>query len=277
RGASGLRLGQEESDGAFLTGRGGCQEGGPTAGLLGETVAPPPNRRRQSSSSSLEGRAKEAPPTFGHREPPSVPAYQEEKRAKEAPEPRQSPSSDRSSEKDGTSRSSGWLGGLLNKISIRPKNQMILPDDSNPTIKWDADKKQWIDTTSPDGSLGSAPPPPPPTDHALMRPVGPSSEAPLGHRASQSMIPVPQENPGQQPQMPANPQQPTTGAGPTTMNKYKLTSGPGRGRGLRPRYVDVLNKAPSPRGAELDPNMVPVPGNTSLPIQPPTMNFFIPQ
>lgn len=29
---------------------------------------------------------------------------------------------------------SGWLGGLWNKLSLRPKNQMILPDDKNPSV-----------------------------------------------------------------------------------------------------------------------------------------------
>lgn len=29
---------------------------------------------------------------------------------------------------------SGWLGGLWNKLSLKPKNQMILPDDKNPSV-----------------------------------------------------------------------------------------------------------------------------------------------
>lgn len=29
----------------------------------------------------------------------------------------------------------GWsLGGIFNKFSLKPKNQMILPDDKNPTV-----------------------------------------------------------------------------------------------------------------------------------------------
>lgn len=30
--------------------------------------------------------------------------------------------------------SSGWFGGIFNKLSLKPKNQMILPDDKNPTV-----------------------------------------------------------------------------------------------------------------------------------------------
>jgi COPII coat assembly protein SEC16 len=30
--------------------------------------------------------------------------------------------------------SSGWFGGIFNKFSLKPKNQMILPDDKNPSV-----------------------------------------------------------------------------------------------------------------------------------------------
>lgn len=29
---------------------------------------------------------------------------------------------------------SGWIGGIFNKLSFKPKNQMILPDDKNPSV-----------------------------------------------------------------------------------------------------------------------------------------------
>ncbi|KAF9412669.1 hypothetical protein HW555_008877 [Spodoptera exigua] len=32
------------------------------------------------------------------------------------------------------SKGGGWLGGILTKLSLRPPNQMILPDDKNPTV-----------------------------------------------------------------------------------------------------------------------------------------------
>lgn len=31
-------------------------------------------------------------------------------------------------------KGSGWLGGLFTKLSLRPPNQMILPDDKNPSV-----------------------------------------------------------------------------------------------------------------------------------------------
>lgn len=29
----------------------------------------------------------------------------------------------------------GWFGGIWNKLALRPKNQMKLPDDKNPTVR----------------------------------------------------------------------------------------------------------------------------------------------
>lgn len=31
-------------------------------------------------------------------------------------------------------RYSGWIGGIFNKLSFKPKNQMILPDDKDPAV-----------------------------------------------------------------------------------------------------------------------------------------------
>lgn len=30
--------------------------------------------------------------------------------------------------------STGWFGGIWSKLALRPKNQMKLPDDKNPTV-----------------------------------------------------------------------------------------------------------------------------------------------
>lgn len=30
----------------------------------------------------------------------------------------------------------GWFGGIFSKLSMKPKNQMILPDDKNPTVSY---------------------------------------------------------------------------------------------------------------------------------------------
>lgn len=37
-------------------------------------------------------------------------------------------------ERNKTQASSGWFGGIFNKLSLKPKNQMILPDDKNPSV-----------------------------------------------------------------------------------------------------------------------------------------------
>ena len=43
---------------------------------------------------------------------------------------------DKQSGKKQTNGSSGgsWFGGFLSKLAPKPKNQMILPDDSNPSV-----------------------------------------------------------------------------------------------------------------------------------------------
>lgn len=33
-------------------------------------------------------------------------------------------------------QSSGWFGGIWGKLSMKPKNQMILPDDKNPSVSY---------------------------------------------------------------------------------------------------------------------------------------------
>lgn len=65
-------------------------------------------------------------------------------------------------EKSSSGANSGWFGGIWNKLSMKPKNQMILPDDKNPSIVWNPDKKQWVNTTSDGGEEETEPFQPPP-------------------------------------------------------------------------------------------------------------------
>lgn len=37
-------------------------------------------------------------------------------------------------ENSGQRSGGGWFGGIFSKLSMKPKNQMILPDDKNPTV-----------------------------------------------------------------------------------------------------------------------------------------------
>ncbi|KDR07491.1 hypothetical protein L798_03010 [Zootermopsis nevadensis] len=49
-----------------------------------------------------------------------------------------------------------WLRGIWNRFCVQPSNEMKLPDDKNPSIVWDPDKKRW---THVDGDGGDSLPP----------------------------------------------------------------------------------------------------------------------
>lgn len=44
------------------------------------------------------------------------------------------------------SKGGGWLGGILNKLSLRAPNQMILPDDKNPSVSHDTPSQYHVPT-----------------------------------------------------------------------------------------------------------------------------------
>lgn len=50
-------------------------------------------------------------------------------------QPKQVPDKTKKGGLDDGHQSAGWFGGIFSKLSIKPKNQMILPDDKNPTVK----------------------------------------------------------------------------------------------------------------------------------------------
>lgn len=45
----------------------------------------------------------------------------------------------------GRGKGQGWLGGLFTKLSLRPPNQMILPDDKNPSVSVPASSPGFTD------------------------------------------------------------------------------------------------------------------------------------
>lgn len=59
-----------------------------------------------------------------------------------------------------SNQNSGWFGGIWNKFSLKPKNQMILPDDKNPSIVWDPEKKKWVNTDGDEDEQETLKPPP---------------------------------------------------------------------------------------------------------------------
>lgn len=44
--------------------------------------------------------------------------------------------SEKSAEKKSSNSGSSWFGGLFSKLAPKPRNQMILPDDNNPTVNF---------------------------------------------------------------------------------------------------------------------------------------------
>ncbi|XP_047539743.1 uncharacterized protein LOC125073063 isoform X4 [Vanessa atalanta] len=130
----------------------------------------------------------------------------------------------------------GWLGGILTKLSLRAPNQMILPDDTNPTIVWDEQHKRWRDMDAADADA-PAPPPPPPT--------GLSTSTPLQSPAAL----------GAPPAMPVS-------------NIFKMQ----RGRHIKKSYVDVLN----PGGARVAAAAPPAPPAPAAPAGPAPAEYFVP-
>ncbi|XP_059619844.1 protein transport protein Sec16A isoform X2 [Phlebotomus argentipes] len=162
-------------------------------------------------------------------------------------------------------QSSGWFGGIWGKLSLKPKNQMILPDDKNPTIVWDPDKKKWVNTDGDTDETESFRPPP------KMADLTPQSnhEYSIPHQENhppQVAQAVPQSTPVLAPT-------PTADAAPTLKGNNNLQSNMfkmQRNRTLKNSYVDVFN----PSGAPMKP-IQPVMAPT-LPSVPQT-GFFVPQ
>ncbi|XP_046404582.1 LOW QUALITY PROTEIN: uncharacterized protein LOC124169839 [Ischnura elegans] len=160
----------------------------------------------------------------------------------------------------GASGGSGWLGGLLSKFSLRPKNQMNLPDDKNPSIVWDNEKKRWVNMDADeDEASGDLPPPPKAAD--LIPTMNPSSGAPNPSAPSGGMHGKP---------APGNLSASTTSMPPVN-NMYKMQ----RGRKMRQNYVDVMGNSASKGGnrATVAPPMDLFPGSAA---PAPPGNFFVP-
>jgi len=62
-------------------------------------------------------------------------------------------------------------GGLFGWLGLRPKNQMILPDDKEPPIVWDEAKKKWVNSNASGEDDDTSGPPPPPKDSELNAPL----------------------------------------------------------------------------------------------------------
>ncbi|XP_049887502.1 uncharacterized protein LOC126381947 isoform X3 [Pectinophora gossypiella] len=137
----------------------------------------------------------------------------------------------------------GWLGGILTKLSLRPPNQMILPDDKNPTIVWDAEQKRWRNL---DGDEDAAAPPPPPPARG---------DLPQLQNMMNAMGGAP----------------PAAGAPPSApvSNIFKMQ----KGRHIKKSYVDVFNPpGASPAAPPPPPELLaPPPAPAAAPA-----NYFVP-
>ncbi|KQS30436.1 uncharacterized protein Dere_GG17728, isoform F [Drosophila erecta] len=109
-------------------------------------------------------------------------------------------------------KNAGWFGGLWNKLSLKPKNQMILPDDKNPAIVWDKERKCWTNTEGNGDEAESFKPPPKMSDLGMA--LGGPPAAPVGNAGlGMGLMPVAnnslgshQAAPLMDPQPPSQPQ-----------------------------------------------------------------------
>ncbi|XP_039227447.1 protein transport protein Sec16A isoform X5 [Drosophila yakuba] len=114
-------------------------------------------------------------------------------------------------------KNAGWFGGLWNKLSLKPKNQMILPDDKNPAIVWDKERKCWTNTEGSGEEAESFKPPPKMSDLGMALggpPAAPVANAGLGmglmpmannSLGSHQSAPLMDQPPPSQPQMYGSP------------------------------------------------------------------------
>ncbi|XP_011312055.1 uncharacterized protein Sec16 [Fopius arisanus] len=157
--------------------------------------------------------------------------------------------------KNSTASSGSWFGGFFSKLTPKPRNQMILPDDSNPTIIWDPIAKKWTnkDEGNESASLNLAPPPKA-TDMSFQ----PSQVEFLNHSQQAPNIFNSEEA--------------------TTPNSSKMIGGNNmfklqKGRGMRANYIDVMN----PNVAKGNIPSIPTPATSPLvPMAASSPQMFIP-
>nr|XP_033327554.1 uncharacterized protein LOC117221042 isoform X5 [Megalopta genalis] len=151
-------------------------------------------------------------------------------------------------EKKPSNTGGSWIGGLFSKFAPKPKNQMILPDDSNPTIVWDPVAKKWMNKDEDgDGSSATLAPPPKASDMGFRPPVA--------------------EQSSQAPQLP----QPPSQAEDSGVNKFKLP----KGRSMRANYIDVMNPTGS-KGTTAPSNMPTPITSPIVPMATSSPQLFIP-
>ncbi|XP_014489136.1 PREDICTED: uncharacterized protein LOC106752154 isoform X3 [Dinoponera quadriceps] len=161
---------------------------------------------------------------------------------------------EKATEKKAANSGSSWFGGLFSKLAPKPKNQMILPDDSNPTIVWDPVAKKWTNKDE-DGDNGAASLAPPPKAADV------SFRAPTMERSGPQLLPGAHNEDAA-----ADPPKSVTGS-----NMYKLP----KVRSMRANYVDVMNPGGS-KSSTASSNM-PTPVTSPLvPMATSSPQLFVP-
>ncbi|KFB44793.1 hypothetical protein ZHAS_00012700 [Anopheles sinensis] len=195
----------------------------------------------------------------------------------------------------GVGQGSGWFGGIWNKFSLKPKNQMILPDDKNPKIVWDEASKRWVNTDEGEAETEAYKPPPKMSDlmPKAAAPTMPNAApvaaptASLGGSGPVPLMPTPTVDQSAYSQTPVpmgagNGGMPAGATGvqssgpvgePTKVptlqsNMYKMQ----RNRTLKRSYVDVFNPSGAAPSRPQEPVLAP-----TVPSLPTAQGgFFVP-
>ncbi|XP_053989660.1 uncharacterized protein LOC128882118 isoform X2 [Hylaeus volcanicus] len=148
-------------------------------------------------------------------------------------------------EKKPSNSGGSWFGGFFSKLAPKPRNQMILPDDSNPAIVWDPVGKKWTNKDEDGDRSSSALAPPPKASDVGLR-------APVTEQTSQLS-------------------QSTLQTDDATVNKFKLP----KGRNMRANYIDIMN--PNSLKTNTAPSSIPTPVTSPIvPMATSSPQLFIP-
>ncbi|XP_034945595.1 uncharacterized protein Sec16 isoform X2 [Chelonus insularis] len=167
---------------------------------------------------------------------------------------------DKQPEKKASNSGGSWFGGLFSKLTPKPRNQMILPDDDNPTIIWDPIAKKWVNKDD-DGDSASLRLAPPPKMSELNLKTSITTEQNLSTQESTVRPPSTDSKTPNSSKMIAG-----------SSNMFKLQ----KGRNMRANYIDVMN----PGGVKSNgpPSAIPTPAASPLmqPMAASSPQLFVP-
>lgn len=188
------------------------------------------------------------PPSSTSSEAPRVTTATDHSKPSANSQQQEKPKPKKTEDKGKPKQGGSWLGGIFSKFSLKGPNQMILPDDKNPTMVWDATANKWVSSDG-DDECDTAGPVAPPKDMELPTNSGPSPmSAPFPPSESVS--------------------------GEPEGNRFKLRPV----RGMKHNYVDVLGGNTVPVSSKaLPPQLLPTVDTTTSSVPSKAMpQFFIP-